>query len=73
MPHLIQLSLTEGGKCMERILCKPIKTRDDLDQLYTVIRAACAMETDVVVEVWQECEHETPQGEMQETLQAQEA
>lgn len=56
MTHLIKLSLEEGASAMDRILCKPIKTRDDLDQLYCVIRAAIAEGEAITVEVWQECE-----------------
>ena len=50
--HIIQLALCEGAKPKERVLLKPIKSRDDLDQLYCVLRDAIANDKNVVVEVW---------------------
>lgn len=38
---------------MQRILLKAIKNRDDLDQLYAVIRASIADGNDITVEVWE--------------------
>lgn len=54
MPTLIQQQLCEGGKTLERILLKEIKTRDDLEQLYSVLRASVAAGDIPTVEVWTE-------------------
>ncbi len=43
---------------MQRILLKAIKNRDDLDQLYAVIRASIADGNDVAVEVWENINQE---------------
>jgi hypothetical protein len=42
----------------QRILLKAIRTRDDLDQLYAVIRSSIADGNDIAVEVWENINQE---------------
>jgi len=42
----------------QRILLKAIRNRDDLDQLYAVIRASIADGNEIAVEVWENINQE---------------
>ena len=54
MNRLVKVRLEEGSPMVQRILLKNVKNRDDLEQLYCVIRASVAGENNVFVEVYEE-------------------
>ena len=54
MQNLVKVQLTEGAPYLQRILLKNVKTRDELDQVFLVIRASIADGNNVYVEVYEE-------------------
>lgn len=54
MPNLIKVRLEEGAPYLQRILLKNVLTRDDLDQVFLVIRASIAEGANIYLEVYEE-------------------
>ncbi len=58
----VSVPRTMPANPMQRILLKQIRTRDDLDQLYLVLRGSVAQGNEVWAEVWESCdEAQAPQ------------
>jgi len=61
MPNTLTLDIDTSVRpkpTAQRILLKAIRNRDDLDQLYAVIRASIADGNDIAVEVWENINQE---------------